>query len=80
MDILNPKEGDTHTVGSVTFRVKSVVQDSVEYEILGDEPSAEELNAAHQAMAEEWFNALPRVQLQRMQNPNWRNENVNEMD
>lgn len=67
MDILNPKEGDTQTINGVTFRVKTVVQDSVEYEIIEGNPTKEELDACYHQMAENWFNAIPRIQLQMLQ-------------
>lgn len=66
MDILNPKEGDTQTINGVTFRVKSVVQDSVEYEIIEGNPTKEELDACHEVIAQKWFDAHPRIQLQRL--------------
>lgn len=67
MDILNPQEGDTQTINGVTFRVKSVVQDSVEYEIIEGNPTPTELDACHTLMAQQWFDALPRSQLQYLQ-------------
>ena len=80
MDILNPQEGDTHTVNGVTFRVKTVIQDSVEYEILEGTPTPTELEACYSVMAQQWYEALPRIQLQRLQELHGRKSNENRKD
>jgi hypothetical protein len=75
VDILNPKEGDTRTINGVTFRVKSVVQDSVEIEIIEGNPTPEELEAVMHVHANDCFNAQPRVQLQMLQQQHGRKSN-----
>jgi hypothetical protein len=76
VDILDPQVGDTHVVGDVTFRVKSVVQDSVEYEIIEGKADSAKLESLFQIMAQEWFNALPPLNQFLMQNPNGGKFNV----
>lgn len=67
MDLLNPQEGDTRTIDGVTFRVKSVVQDSVEIEIIEGNPTPAELEAVMTKHANDCYNAIPRVQLEMLQ-------------
>jgi len=76
VDILDPQVGDTHVVGDVTFRVKSRVQDSVEYEIIEGKADGDKLESLFRQMAEEWYNALPLLNRFMMQNPNGGTFNV----